>query len=665
MAPPKTPPKFDQAKLQQMNSPFTVRVERMEGNRREPISLPPKEGYNVGGPGWEYDEVLGLEGWISKEWSGGGTYVFSITDSSSPPQTMEWTGLFPYPKKVPPTMSDMAPAPVVQQPSAPGYQIWPPPAPQPWGAPAPQPMPGPLPWASNTHSFNPYYNPYGGVFGGYAPPFPPPASAVAKPKDELDQLKLENEKLRLAQQEERHQTQMRAQEEQHRRDMEAIRTEMRNMAAKPQGDSDDVKQMRERLEREREDRQRMEREAAEARHRAELESIKARIDAKPAVDPAIAELKAQRDADERRREEDRRREDDRRAHEREMQLLQEQVRALRDQPKGPDPMMMMMIEQMKQNNEAAKEQARINSERDREIARANADALRELKTQMVHPAEMFRMVRDASSGQDQIITSTVSTLNSVFNTAQQWMNSVMQQMGGGGESPAYRLIEGGMQQVEQMVKRWMETKAQRDVAQSQAQREAAKAATAQAQAFTASHVPQPQPPPPTPAPGWQTPPPVTQPTQAQGQPANGNGSNGAGLAGAAPAAPTSKMRNGGKTDEQWFGPALKDVAALRAEAMKFEQNAKAKPPKLDDKGIPIGTGPDQAAGFIIQAAALIRQQNIEILAFTKLFEQQMYANLVDIIFPDSDPGYRADVVRFLHQLLEGASPEVVTAEATA
>jgi hypothetical protein len=93
--------------------------------------------------------------------------------------------------------------------------------------------------------------------------------------------------------------------------------------------------------------------------------------------------------------------------------------------------------------------------------------LRELKTQMVHPAEMFRMVRDASSGQDQIITSTVNTLNSVFNTAQQWMTSVMQQMGGGGESPVYRLLEGGMAQVQDMAKRYMETKTQREVAQSQ------------------------------------------------------------------------------------------------------------------------------------------------------------------------------------------------------
>lgn len=643
------PPKFDQAKFQQMIEPFTVRVERIEGNRKEPIGLPTKDGYAVGGPGWTSDEVMALEQWIVKDWSGGGTYLFQITDSNNPAQTMEWTAVFNYPKRVPPQLVDTAqpiPQPIPQQPSFGGGAPWPPPPPQPWqqyGMP-PAPPPPPQPTWANPYGFNPYGgypNPY-----GFPPQFPPPAATAVKPKDELDALKLENEKLRLAQQEERHQTQMRQQEEQHRREMEAIRAEMRNIAtattAKP-AESEELRTLRLQMEREREERQRVEREASEARHRAELEAIKAQITAKPAVDPELAAMRAKMEADERRREDDRRHEEARRQQERDTQRLQDELRAMREAPKGPDPTMMMIVEQMKQNNEAAKEAARINAERDREIARANADALRELKTQMVHPAEMFRMVRDASSGQDQIITSTVSTLNSVFNTAQQWMNSVMQQMGGQGESPVYRLLEGGMQQVETMAKRWMETRTQRDVAQANAQREHAKAAAEQAKAFSAAHMPAWQPPPPVAGAAAGTP-------QPQAQPRNGNG-NGLNGADAKPA-PKGKMRNGGKTDEEWFGPALPDVEALRQVALQYQENALAK--RLGPNGHPEGLGPDQAAMFIVQAAHTIAEQKIDgVLAFDKLYAQEMYPALVDVLLPDLMQGYRDDVVKFIFKVLNG------------
>lgn len=674
MAPKPPPSKFDQAKFQQMQEPFTVRVERIEGNRKEYIPLPPKDGYNVGGPGWSAEEVLALEQWIAKDWSGGGTYLFQITDSSQPPQTMEWAGVFPYPKKVPPIMQDTAtPPPVVAQPQPmmSSGAPWPPPGAQPWQgyAPAPAPQPYGAPYGTQIPFGSPYgaqvpFGPYGASYGypGYPPPFPPPASTAVKPKDELEALRIENEKLRLAQQEERHQAQMKMQEDQHRREMDAIRTEMRNLAAattaKPAGESEETRLLRERLEREREERRAAEQKAAEDRHRAELAALAAKVDAKPATDPAIAILQAKMEADERRREEDRRLDDLRRQQERETQALRDELRAVREQPKGPDPVMMMVVEQLKQANESQKEIARLNAERDREIARSNADALRELKTQMVHPAEMFRMVRDASSGQDQIITSTVSTLNSVFNTAQQWMNSVMQQMGGGGESPVVRLLEGGMAQVQDMAKRWMETKAQRDVASSNAQREQAKAAAAQAAAFTAAHQPAWQPPPPVAGAGVSSPPaaaPVAQPSNGTSN-GNGAGLNGAAAAngnGKPAAAPASKMRKGGKTDEEWFGPALPDVEALRAHAMTFQQSALAKPPILDENGMPKGIGPDQAAMFILQASQVIEQEKLSILAFEKLFAQEMYADLVDILLPDLIPGYREDVVKFLFKLLNG------------
>lgn len=104
---------FDQAKLQGMQEPLTVRVEKLRGNVRQPIGLPAKgdetSGFYPPGTGWTRAEVLGLENFILTKWSGGGYYEFTITDAKG--DRMIWSGVWDprvYPEKIPPDTAEAA-----------------------------------------------------------------------------------------------------------------------------------------------------------------------------------------------------------------------------------------------------------------------------------------------------------------------------------------------------------------------------------------------------------------------------------------------------------------------------------------------------------------------------------------------------------------------------
>lgn len=105
--------RFDINKLQAMQEPLTVRVEKLRGNARQPIELPakgtPETGFSPPGVGWTRDEVLGLENFILTKWSGGGYYEFTVTDGKA--DRMVWTGVWDprlYPEKVPPNTVEAA-----------------------------------------------------------------------------------------------------------------------------------------------------------------------------------------------------------------------------------------------------------------------------------------------------------------------------------------------------------------------------------------------------------------------------------------------------------------------------------------------------------------------------------------------------------------------------
>jgi hypothetical protein len=105
----KTPLEFDQGKLQRMQEPITVRVQKKRGNSPMSIEVPGKGDGAAPGTNWSREEVLALENWLLTEWSGGGYYVFSITDANG--ESMKWESVYDpriYPEKIPPNQAAAA-----------------------------------------------------------------------------------------------------------------------------------------------------------------------------------------------------------------------------------------------------------------------------------------------------------------------------------------------------------------------------------------------------------------------------------------------------------------------------------------------------------------------------------------------------------------------------
>jgi hypothetical protein len=105
--------RFDPVKLQGMHEPLSIRVEKIRGNVRQPIELPPKgneqQGYSPPGAGWTRDEVLQLENFVLTKWAGGGYYEFTVTDAKN--DQMTWQGVWDprmYPEKIPPNTAEAA-----------------------------------------------------------------------------------------------------------------------------------------------------------------------------------------------------------------------------------------------------------------------------------------------------------------------------------------------------------------------------------------------------------------------------------------------------------------------------------------------------------------------------------------------------------------------------
>jgi len=203
--------RFDQVKLQGMHEPLTVRVEKIRGNVRQPIELPPKgneqTGFSPPGTGWTRDEVLQLENFVLTKWAGGGYYEFTVTDAKN--DRMTWQGVWDprlYPEKVPPNTAEAAmigaatnPMPVAGPQVVPGsvqplglqqQTGWPPsgtalgynnppfsgpvmPPVQPTPAPVAAPVAAPAP-SQAPPMWNPMMpQPYTGGFPGYGMPFGP------------------------------------------------------------------------------------------------------------------------------------------------------------------------------------------------------------------------------------------------------------------------------------------------------------------------------------------------------------------------------------------------------------------------------------------------------------------------------------------------------------
>ena len=658
MPPAKTHPKvliFDQAKLQAMAEPLTVRVERVKGNAHQVMPLTIKDGWPAAGQGWNQEEVMGLEGWTLDAY-GGGTYRFTVTDANN--EQMVWVQMFStqqYPEKVP------APAVAASTPAAgnPNPLAWasmpatqsPQTAVPSWGGSnfgAPPMPPGVIPF--------PYQQPFQFTTqrNGYGPQPSAPAN------DELGRLRQEAEAARLQAIEERHKRELDRVLDDNRRMNEQART-----AAAPSEDP----AMRERLEREREERFKASLDAERARADAAIQLMLAKIEAQKQTGPSEADQRVARLEEENRRTEERRRQEDQikemrdESRRREDQMMA-MITALKDQPRGPDPMIQMMMMQNQQQMEAAKEGARMQAEAAKESARLNAEAARErtreqadllgnLKHYMMSPTEVARMINDGQQGQHMFVKSMAGTFNDVAGVMRDWFQNMAQTMGGQPESPAVRVIEGAVASAKDMCERWNQGKTQTEVARANAQ---ARMAQSQAEAYSAVNRP-------ATAPGpVVTPPPAPMPSTPgiTTTPPNGDAQAAAGWSAPPPVTQAPPLRKG-KTDEEWFGPALKDISDIREAANLFCESVAMDPPRMREDGSgPAGVGPDEAAMMIMQASAFIRAKVKEtpvladqVKAFSYLFEQGMISQLVEVIFPDVHPGYREDCCHFLFRLLDG------------
>jgi hypothetical protein len=116
-----------------------------------------------------------------------------------------------------------------------------------------------------------------------------------------------------------------------------------------------------------------------------------------------------------------------------------------------------------------------------------------------------------------------------------------------------------------------------------------------------------------------------------------------------------QLRRLGRTDEQWFGPALGQIQKLRKAVNDYFESISMNPPRLDDDGDIVGLDPEGVVDVLEQAVNYILGTNIQgVLAVSELYLQKRYAELLDVLLPDNDKvpksaleQYRADVITLL------------------
>lgn len=678
--------------LQGLQPPLLVVVNRVRGNGTESIPLLPRNGEVTGGPGWTLDEVRSsLQSEIC-DIAGGGTYQVQVSDVNN--KVTRFGFVLPedqYPRRMPTTMQGAAAAN-------------PPPAVTPGGY-------SPFNWAPPTYQQQAMQTPIS-WYPSMSTPInrTPDTSATTEAKQLRDQL---------------HQQQLSQQADRYQAQIVELQRQIAAQGAGPR--ADDLIRERERLERERDTERRMAQEreqqrealAAVQRQAAEqVAALKAQMEREQADRRAEADRRAAEDA---RREAERRFEAqlaaDRKATDDKFAAMlaqMQQLIATNAQPRGPDPMISMLIEQQRTAAEAAREAARIDAETKRETARleaetaketarAQAEAAREaaraaaeteriraaaqealinkvhtmMQPNQMSPMEAARVVKEAGQGADAVTRTMMGTMQDMMQLQSQFTANMLQMAPQGG-STAERIVET----IADVAKDYGKSQAQAAAAQAAAQAQAA-AAAARAQQpvqwappqWVGEPQPQPEAPPMNGAPPvnetWAPPPPIIQPPLTAGD----GGLNGPPVDGTptpavltpVPAAVAEPTRHG-KTDVEWFGPALPDMLKLRELAAVYlktleddtqdvavDQLKPDEPPTIvDAKRAPIGGSPALVADAIMTSAGVIVQRQIKgILAFDYLWGQQMYPALVDVLLPDAPDEFRKNVLHFLHRKIAG------------
>lgn len=622
--------KIDLAKLQKMAEPITVRIVRRKNNSKEPITLP---GKNDGAPGTGFsrDDILSLENYILES-AGGGYYLGQLTDADG--GTIEWEfGWDPrvYPEKVPdgqqqhtasaaamPVMMPSGGQAIPLQPNpmagaAPlGNSSWFQAPPQyPYAPPQPvqpqqawqQPAPAAPPWWAQ-----PQVMPFGGMPGASSP--------RQSSGDDLRIRQLE-ESLKQSQQSslrQDYQAQLAEIQQQSAAQINMLKDELRRMSeGNKSSESDETKRAREEAQRAREDakeaRREQEQKDANHRRREEMTAIQQANNKQFAEMRLLIEKIAegnksgQSDDVARLREENRER-DTRHREERQDQRHREEMQTIRDQNKGPDP----VIEFMKENS-------RTQAETSKDQARYQRDTADKITSSMIQPIQMIDLLQKQSSGADTVLQSIIGSFGGAFETYRAMMESMVQAQGGG-QSAGMSMLQEGLGRFSEMANQYIAYQRDKSVYESQARQ-----AAAQAQTTTAASMR----------------PRVVTPPVAAAAPAAGNGE----LAGPEDAPPAEAdvidiNERRVPTEEEMFGQAMDSVQHLR-------------------DGVANGTvTPEQAVVGIMQGVAYCEENDLEVPAFVLVIEER-YADLMDILLPEADIEFRAACAQILETAIKTSS----------
>lgn len=618
------PRQFDDAKLAAMVEPLTVRVEKRKGSSRTPIPLPTAEDGRSPGTDWTKEMVRQLEAWLVNEWSGGGYYEITVTDSSTPSSiTMKWEPYFnptEYPEKTPPPLAEAraatpTPTPTQASPtplqplqtlvrpmSNPAF-----PGGLPPGLPMPQPAaPQPMQFGAN-YGYNPYAQQYG------YPPSPPPwqqaqqqlqqqPSAAAQLEAERRRYEEQTQKLQhelqqareqqIRQQHEAELQRARAQADEQAKALQQQVTELRNLIANQQTTQArnpelealreaqrqaEVKYERERMERETERRDAMLRDQM----RENMLQTQRQIEA----------ISAQ---------------------------TREMIQAMTANRGEPNALIMAMQETSRQQLQAMKD-----------ISQAQAQQFDRMQAMTLRPQDILALTKESASSVD-LITERLSRQNErVFEMQTRVMEQALQMQPQG--SATADIVRDGLDTVKTAVERYAtvqqvksQVEAQKQVEIARAQADAVGAAAAAQRG--AVHTP--------------PPPRIEQQLAAGGL----NGVNGH-------AVPAPGPKRLGRTDVEWFGALMGEVGQLRDGVAHFIESVSMQPVRMDAKtGAPEGVTVAAAAQGIMQAAGFIAANGVKIPAMDELLGQQRYADFMDVLLPDAPQNYRDDVAAVLVQM---------------
>jgi hypothetical protein len=298
--------------------------------------------------------------------------------------------------------------------------------------------------------------------------------------------------------------------------------------------------------------------------------------------------------------------------------------------------------------------------------------------------QLAQIMKDNSSGSDGLMRNVVDSVSGIVGMYKNAAETIMQMSGGGGDPPAARLIQEGIGRASEVAEKFLAVKRDQVISEgkvktAEAMRDQTKIQAEAALRSQAMHVQaaaasgrQWSPPPPvansglggTPQPGQpaqsgqrpqaQPGQPTAQPARPQA-PANANGqakpktvgpidlppeperAQSAGPIDPYPP-PPPPPNSTGPSEEEVFGVALESVLRLR-------------------RGVADGKlTPDKVIDAVLQGVEHVVTNNIVIPAFV-LFQQERWADFIDIMLPEAPQDFRAECVRIMIEEVEVAPPD--------